>query len=79
MNKLTWLVGDDRSLALVETKQARRLAVAFVLRQPRVALEEVVLALGRHVDLQFFDEPAAAVRHAVVTQLSSKHSQLGRR
>ena len=69
VNKLTWFVRDDGRVALVESEEARCLAVAFVLGQPRVALEEVVLALGRHVHLHVLDEPPAAFHHAVVTQL----------
>jgi len=67
--KLTWLVVDDGRFAVIRRKDATSVSIAFVFRQPRVTLEEVTFALGRHVHLHFFNEPPAAFQHAVMTQL----------
>ena len=75
--KRTRLVVDDGSFALVARKQTAGQAVALVLGQPRVAREEVVFALGRHVHLDVPDEPAARLRHAVVTQLFNVKTHFG--
>jgi len=70
---LTWFIIGDRRIALVESKHTARQTVTFVFGKPRVALEEVMLALGRHVNFDILDKPSAPLRDAIVSHLKYVH------
>lgn len=72
LRKLTWFIVDNRCITLVETKYSSGLTIISVFGKPRIAFEEVVLALRWHVHFHFLDIPSTTISYTIVPQLKCK-------